>query len=263
MSFPRNPREKSDDPLGDQLQATLYHNRQRRLARQFVWTPAQFFAASEAGVFYDLSDLSALWQDSNRTTPGVVDSPVGAVDDLSGNGNHALQATDAKRPILRTSGGIWYLEFDGSDDGLQALYTMAQPMDRISALRQISWASDQLFGGGNANAGVLIQNVATPRFDLYSGSFAAGNNGAAIGVNAVVTERHDGASSRLAVNNNSYTTGNANTNSSGGITLGASFGGAANSNIRLYGVVEIERALSDGEIAQARNYMATKAGVTI
>ena len=38
-------------------------------------------------------------------------------------GNHATQATAASRPILRESGGLYYLEFDGVDDSL----TIATP----------------------------------------------------------------------------------------------------------------------------------------
>jgi len=83
-----------------------------------AWTPASLFESSELGVYYDPSVLSSIWQDSDRTVAGAVDSPVGAMDDLSGNGNHALQTVDVSRPILRLSGGKYHLECDGVDDGL-------------------------------------------------------------------------------------------------------------------------------------------------
>jgi hypothetical protein len=82
------------------------------------FTPAALFASSEVGAWYDPSDLSTVWQDSARTTPGVVDSPVGALDDKSGNGNHMTQATADNRPILRQSGSLFYIERDGSNDEL-------------------------------------------------------------------------------------------------------------------------------------------------
>ena len=79
--------------------------------------PARLFANGEDGFWYDPSDLSTMWQDSGQTTPvTAADQPVGFIADKSGNGNNATQATAAARPILRESGGIWSLEFDGTDD---------------------------------------------------------------------------------------------------------------------------------------------------
>lgn len=85
-----------------------------------AFSPNALFAASEEGGWYDPSDLSTVWQDSARTTPGAVDSPVGALDDKSGNGNHLTQGTAGSRPILRQSGSLFYLERDGTDDWLES-----------------------------------------------------------------------------------------------------------------------------------------------
>jgi|TARA_R110000744_G_scaffold66587_1_gene136129 hypothetical protein len=77
------------------------------------------FAAGEKGAWYDPSDLASMFQVSNGTTAAVVGQPVGYIADKSGNANHAIQATDAKRPILRVDAvGALYLDFDG--DCLQA-----------------------------------------------------------------------------------------------------------------------------------------------
>ncbi len=47
---------------------------------------------------------SQYFQHSNGTTPATANSdPVGYVEDLSGNGNHLIQATDANRPLLLNS----------------------------------------------------------------------------------------------------------------------------------------------------------------
>lgn len=81
------------------------------------FSPLSLFSNGEQGAWYDPSDLSSLFQDAAGTTPvTAADQQVGLMRDKSGRGNHASQSTAASRPILRTSGGIWYLEFDGAND---------------------------------------------------------------------------------------------------------------------------------------------------
>lgn len=58
-----------------------------------------------------------LYQDAAGTTPVTSDGdPVGLMQDLSGNSNHASQETSAARPLYRTDGELHWLEFDGVDD---------------------------------------------------------------------------------------------------------------------------------------------------
>ena len=84
-----------------------------------AFTPASLFASGEKGAWYDPSDLMTMWTDTAGTTQATVGDEVARIDDKSGNGNHATQATFAARPILRqTGGGLYYLEFDGTDDVL-------------------------------------------------------------------------------------------------------------------------------------------------
>lgn len=71
---------------------------------------------------YDISDLSTLFVErtgASASTPASVNGVVGTVLDLSGNGNHATAPSDAARPILRESNGLYWLEGDGVDDLLQ------------------------------------------------------------------------------------------------------------------------------------------------
>lgn len=232
-----------------------------------AFTPATLFASAEEGAWYDPSDLSTVWQDSAGTVAGAVDSPVGKIDDKSGNANHAIQATAAARPILRQDGsGNYYLEFDGVDDYLRALFTVTQPWDRVSAIQQISWANlDRVFGSGNTgNGGNLWQRNPTPELAMdFDGTDPPINAGATVGTNAVVTERWNGASSQIAVNGGAYDTGTCVTTAPGGITLGATDLGARFGNVRIYGVIMIDRALTAGEIIDSREYLAGKCGVTL
>mgnify|MGYP000883493968 CR=1 FL=1 len=82
--------------------------------------PRSLFAAGEQGIWLDPSDFSTLFQDAAGTTPvTAVGQPVGKILDKSGRGNHATQSTGASRPTLQQdSNGLYYLSFDGTDDGM-------------------------------------------------------------------------------------------------------------------------------------------------
>ena len=82
------------------------------------FSPSALFANGEEGGWYDPSKLSSMKQNSDGTVDAVVDSPVGYIEDQSGNGNTAIQATSDKRPTLRQAGSLYYLEFDGANDCL-------------------------------------------------------------------------------------------------------------------------------------------------
>lgn len=81
-----------------------------------IWTPASLFENGEQGVWLDESDLSTMFQDLAGTVPAAVDSPVGKRLDKSGNGNHWAAPNTSARPILRLTGGLYSLEWDGVDD---------------------------------------------------------------------------------------------------------------------------------------------------
>jgi len=68
-----------------------------------------FPTTAERGVAWDLDQIGTLWQNSAGTTPVTAyGDPVGKVDDVSGNGNHLMQATNARRPTYarRPKSGI-------------------------------------------------------------------------------------------------------------------------------------------------------------
>lgn len=84
-----------------------------------AYDPASLFANGEQGAWYDPSDLSTVFQDAAGTTPVTgAGQPVRRMLDKSGRGNHVTAPNDASRPILRTAGGLWWLEGDGFDDHL-------------------------------------------------------------------------------------------------------------------------------------------------
>lgn len=83
-----------------------------------VTYPAGLFAAGEPGIWLDFGDLTTMFQDAAGTIPAVENNQVALIRDKSGRGNHVTQS-GSNRPILRRTGAVWYLEFDGTDDYLQ------------------------------------------------------------------------------------------------------------------------------------------------
>jgi hypothetical protein len=83
------------------------------------WSPHNLFDAhpDAQGFWFDPSDLSTMWTDPEGLVQvTAADTAVARIDDKSGNRLHAIQSESARRPILRNSGGQWWLEFDGTDD---------------------------------------------------------------------------------------------------------------------------------------------------
>ncbi len=87
----------------------------QRLGR---WTPANLFTTGD-GFWYDFKPLTLLKQDSAGTTPvTAANDPVGLVLDQSGDARNALQATSTARPLVKSSGSNYYVQFDKVDDRL-------------------------------------------------------------------------------------------------------------------------------------------------
>lgn len=109
------------------------------------FTPAELFALGELGMWFDPSDLSSMFQDAAGTIPvTAANQQVGKILDKSGRGNHATQSTGASRPILRNSGAIWFLEFDGVNDFLvtgNASFTVASEMSVLAGVGKITDAA--------------------------------------------------------------------------------------------------------------------------
>ena len=66
-------------------------------------------------LWYAPNDAATIFQTTDTSTPGVDGQPCGRVNDKSGNGYNAVQATAGFRSVWSSAG---YLTFDGVDDGL-------------------------------------------------------------------------------------------------------------------------------------------------
>lgn len=235
-----------------------------RARRRF--SPRGLFANGEQGSWFDPSDLPTMFQDLGGTVPAAVGTAVARINDKSGRGNHAGQATASARPVLRQdAGGRFYLEFDGVDDRLlTAGFALDTGWDRASAVRQTGWTNGRrIFAGTGAGAGILQQAPTSPGLALFDGSIAANNAGAAVGAAAVVFERHAGGNSLLAVNGGAAVTGNPGAGSASGISIGADAGGGNAAPFHFYGLCAVKAALGTAQVAQLKAHFARKAGVAL
>jgi hypothetical protein len=84
--------------------------------RGISFNPSNLFTNGQRGAFYDPSDLSTLFQDSSGNTPVTSDGdPVGLMLDKSGNYNHAFQTDNTSRPVYKTDGNLHWIFGDGSN----------------------------------------------------------------------------------------------------------------------------------------------------
>jgi hypothetical protein len=255
--------------------------------RSSAWTPASLFAASEAGAWYDPSDLATIWQDSSRTTAGAVDSPVGALDDKSGNGHHLTQATADARPILRQSGGMYYLERDGSDDRMATgtVFTLQAGWTLAAAARFTAGADTQSRGilaltqTGNVTNYFMLgmrQSVEAGRSALRGANASpavslttvnAATNSYPAATPAVIVSRFQALSHDFRLNGTTLgsvaTTWDAQTVADEQLVFGNQTQTADPVPANLYAAVALQRIPSADELANLEAWLAGKSGVTL
>lgn len=255
-----------------------------------AFTPASLFSGGATGVWYDPSDLSTMHQTGTRAAPGAavaVGDPVGLILDKSGNEIDAVQATSAARPILRQSGSLYYLEFDGVDDGLRAaaLDLSASTALGLAAAFTVAGTTAQIViehsDNFNSNADAFIAYMdgakivcgvqagaaydtitsdATydgvkilPSFQSLDITQAAATSKLPLRVNGAaetVTVTNDGLGARATFGN--YP-----------LSLGARAGTSTPANVDFYGLVLRGTPFSATELANAEEWMAAKAGITL
>jgi len=109
------------------------------------FSPSSLFAASEPGVWYDPSDLTTLFTDTAGTTPVTTPGQtVARMNDKSGRGNNATQATAASRPTY----GVVPL------GGRRNLLTQTNDLTNLT-----NWPTGDILLGSRIGAGVSVTDV--------------------------------------------------------------------------------------------------------
>lgn len=257
---------------------------------QTAYRPERLFVNGEVGAIYDPSDTGTLWQDSARTVPVTADGdPVGAIDDKSGNGRHATQATASARPLYRASSGLRWLEFDGVDDTMSAgaasdwAWAHQQGGVTFGVAAEVSHRTDALefllgtmSGASSTDTGVVLNSdnrdiVGNPRNTRVQ--IARGVAGQ-VAASFIEPSPHDTKvwtyvtqASGLTLNTRQavYSGSWQNPTSTGDPSLALFLGGAASNRLngKFFGAVVLDRAVSSVEEDRLRRFLAAKAGVTL
>lgn len=252
-----------------------------RLNSLDILIPPLIFAGGEQGFLFDPSSLANLYQDDAGATPvTAAGQSVGRMMDTSGRNNNATQATVGARPTYQIDGGGRpYLAFDGIDDwlGVGSVAMGAAGRTVISAVRKNSDSSLGAIvetrplwttaggvaqyspGGSGPNYGSRIQTTAVQSSLTSPDSFAAPYT-------AVVSSVFSTGSQALRVNGISVATATPTGVSSAltsGFAIGSRDGTTFFANMRLYGLIVIDRALTANELAVVENWAATRCGVTL
>jgi hypothetical protein len=257
--------------------ATIGHTLTRLLTRGLSKRLDATFPDSGPAVFSpaDVSPLS--WYDvapaycyvertGGGTTLASVNGVVGTVRDRSGNAFHLQAPTDAARPLLRNSGALYWLEFDGVDDAMRAAFTVGTTFARYSAFASISYTGgERLYSGGSATQGELSQGVVSTEIRQFHTIFGLAATVPATGTNYTVSETITGTTGSLQVNAGSVVSSTGYTsNTPGGLTVGAFWNGAVHAsygNIKWFGCTMRASVFGAPELGNLETYYRSKAGL--
>lgn len=171
----------------------------------------------------------------------VTGSGVSQWDDVSGNGNHLKQATDANRPSKEADGSIL---FDGIAHFLKAdAFTLPQPVSVYLLSKEVTLTINDIVLCGE-NAGVYVQQTASPTgLAINPGTTASSNNASySADTYSIFSFVFNNTASLVQIDNGSPVVGGAGTTALGGITLGARSTPSLYSNIQAKEVLVFSEA---------------------
>jgi hypothetical protein len=228
--------------------------------------------------WYDPSDLGTLWKDTAGTDPVTADGDaVARIDDKSANGYHMSQIDPAKRPLYKTSGGLHWLLFDGTNDALTVLLFPATDgsghHSSAAAVKLTASAGTQIIfdldDGGTRVSQAIRTDAGTPQSVAFNTAVSVFVDAAAgISTNdAVLTQVTASAAVEIFKDNvGDGSTAITGTMKTGTCTAGLGAGTSGTSsflNGRIYGAIHLIRALTAGERASIATYLGGKQGRTI
>jgi hypothetical protein len=257
--------------------------------RKVAFAPAGLFGASDAGAWYDPSDLTSMFQDSAGTTPvTAAGQPMGRLLDKSGRGNHVIQGTSASRPLLQQdASGFWHGLLDGFDDSWATAAALnlsgTQRVTVIAGVRKLSDGAVGCIAEHNATTTLgtpgsfILHNQTAPagyRFAMASAAavqtddmsaYVAPHSAVISGVldMSVAASTITPLVNGLAPTETKALTAGVQSFANATFFVGRRGGTSLPFNGRLYQLIVVGRALTASEIAAASRYVASKAGVVL
>lgn len=255
-----------------------------RLRNPLAFTPLNLFSIGEQGAWFDPSDMATLFQDDAGTVPvTAADQVVGRMLDKSGNANHASQSTEASKPILRNSGTLWWLEFDGVDDFMLTTAISFVSTDEISIFAGVRKTSDaavaivaELSVDSNTQNGAFF--LAAPGANATP-NFAYRSNGTVRPASSAITLAAPATAVLTGLSDISAPSQLIRSNGINGIMVATSQGTGNYGNYplyigrrggatlpflgNLYGLIARGVLTGAASLSATEKYMASKAGITL
>lgn len=257
------------------------------------FNPLSLFANGEQGAWYDPSDLTTVFQPDGTTptVPWVSGTVTDAnrvgklVDKSRESGYDLIQTTATKCPTLVSAGGLYYLDFDGTDDGMRT--TANIPFGTNSVQEMSVFAAAQKDSAGVLQNVVEFSNNLGSQDGVFRLFYTAGNLWRSVQKGDVantlqtpiITDNPDkvimtSVASILAPSHLFRIDGSlidSSTNSLGNgpytdqpLNIGSRAGGnSARLDGRIYGIIVRGKVSTADEISSVETYLADKSGVTL
>lgn len=211
-----------------------------------------------------------LWQDAARTVPVTADGdPIGAWEDLSGNGNHATQSTAAAKPVWKVNivNGRPVVRFDGVDDILDSVFTASEPLTMFGVHQSGDYGTARtiLAGASGTSNHSVWYAVTTGRITITVGTgVTALSESSASGTGWLISAtQFNAASSGLWVNGGSRASGSLSSQSLTKVRVGAWFDGSSPFLGDITQVIVYNRALSTSERQRVERHLGNYYAITV
>lgn len=250
--------------------------------------PADIFTGGVRGFWIDPSDLSTMWQDTAGTTPvTTTGQSVARIDDKSGNGHHFTQSTSGNCPTLQHDGTNYYLSFDGSNDCLiysdtSQLRMLTDDLNIFCGARRAASGSDVFFARSLTAGEVgrywlyyadgfaldLAVEFASGGVQEFTRPMSSGVNhviGGTIDRNVTngVYMHTDGDATQKAYTQQTGNLANSRRSIIGAYNDASDTGESTHLDGRIYGMILWFAPVDSGNTDIAKEYLASKCGVTL
>lgn len=211
--------------------------------------PYPIFSGGEKGAWYDPSDITTLFADREGTTqitgPG---QEVLRINDKSGNGNDAVAPEGVEGATYETDGEYHWLDTDGYENRYVAPFPelIPQPLTIVHSSSKPGTYGYLYDGVDGTNRAAILSSIRQHSLTMFAGSKLFTNRDLRWPGHTGIAE-YDGENSRYFTNGFPGVEGDAGTNGSGGLTLFSRYTGEEQANTRFFGLMLIDRKLTQEE----------------